>query len=80
MLYDLSISVNAFLHIIYFIMEITTGLPEILDNEIFSATNSSNISDNFKEQSIGPIKSIIASVGIVANLTVVILCFLTIRH
>ena len=43
--------------------------------DLVSAANRSNINDNFKEQSIGPIKSTVARVGIVANLTVMIRAF-----
>ena len=76
--YKLKISVNTFLNLIFFIMEIVTSLPDILENELFTVEEvstvhkSNNVDDTSRAQNILIIQSTIASLGIVSNLTVIV--------
>ena len=76
--YKLKISVNTFLNLIFFIMEIVTSLPDILENELFmveevsTVHKSNNVDDTSRAQNILIIQSTIASLGIVSNLTVIV--------
>ena len=76
--HKLKISVNPFLNLIYLMMEIVTKLPENLGNELFtveeinSIQSSNSGDDNSRAQGILIIHNTTASVGIVANLTVIV--------
>ena len=74
--HKLKISGNKFLNLIYFVMEIVTSLPEILENELLTVSkvykSNNSDDDNSKEQSILIIQSATASIGIMSNLTVIV--------
>ena len=72
--HKLKISVSTFVNLIYFIMENVINLSENIENELFTVSKVYNsVDDNStREQSILIIQSATASIGIMSNLTVIV--------
>ena len=74
--HKLKISANTFLNLIYFIMENVTNLSKNIENESFTVSkvykSNNSVDDNSREQSILIIQSTTASIGIMSNLTVIL--------